>query len=422
MKYFSSILSSNLGNLLEWYDFGLFTIFSPLFSRLFFPSQDPHVALLATFSIFSIGFLCRPIGALLFGYLGDHIGRAKTLRFSILMISLPTFAIGCLPTYQSIGIFAPLFLTLIRMWQGISIGGEYSTNLVYLAETASPKNRGIFTSLASMSANIGIFLALLVGMITSMLFTEPLLQTWGFRIPYLLSGLFCLILYHFRLRMKESLTFDYLKQNNYLIKNPIKLVFKKNFPQLLRTLGLVTMGSTFYYFCFIYIPTYLSQHAQLSIRSVSTLMSIFIGLMIILVPLAGFVSDRVGRKRMLLFNATLITFFTIPGFYFLQFHNMMIIISVLLIFTIFSSLEQGATPASIIENFPLPARCTGVSLGYNLGNGFLGGTVPMVAEWLITHTHMVLAPAIYIAFCASITLLVVFFFVPTVAHKYLNIV
>lgn len=412
MKFLSSIISCSIGNVLEWYDFGLFTIFSSLFSRIFFPSGDPTVAFIATVGIFSVGFLCRPIGALIFGYLGDRTGRAKTLRLSILMISLPTLLIGFLPSYQQIGIFSPILLMIIRMWQGISIGGEYSGNLIYLAETAPKNHRAVFTSFASMGANFGILLAALVGIVTSNFFTESALQTWGWRVPYLISGLLCIVIYIYRLRIHETGVFEYLKNKNKLSHNPIKTVFKNNLPQLLRTLGLVCMGSTFYYFCFIYIPIFLTQNFHFSMHNISILMSALIGLMIVIIPLVGFVCDKMGRRKMLLFNAALITLSVIPGFYFLQSDNFIMMILVLCVFTIASSSEQGTTSISVVENFPPPARYTGLSLGYNIGNGFLGGTVPIICEWLLLKTNVSLTPAFYIAFCALITGLVVFFFVP----------
>lgn len=417
MKYLSSIVSSSLGNILEWYDFGLFTIFSALFSRLFFPTEDPKVALIATFGIFAIGFLCRPIGAIIFGYLGDRIGRAKTLRLSILMIALPTLLIGFLPSYQMIGIFAPLLLTLVRMWQGISIGGEYSGNIIYLAETAPSKYRATFTSLASMGANTGILLAALVGIITSSFISTETLESWGWRIPYILSGLFCLVIYQFRLRIHETRVFEYLENKNKLANNPLQIVFKNNFPQLMRTLGLVCMGTTFYYFCFIYIPIYLTQYKKFSTQNTSILMTILIGFMIVLVPFAGYICDKFGRRKMLLFNAALITLFVVPGFYLINYHQYHIVILVLLFFTIASSLEQGTTPAAIVENFPPPARYTGVALGYNIGNGFLGGTIPIICEWLFLHSNLSLSPALYIAGCAMITLFTILFFVPETKGK-----
>lgn len=410
-QYKFTLFNSSLGNILEWYDFGLFAIFSTLFSRLFFPSSDSRTALITTFSLFAIGFICRPLGAIIFGYFGDKIGRAKTLRMSILMISLPTFAIALLPTYQSIGITAPVLLLLIRMWQGISIGGEYSGNLIYLAETAPTHYRATCTSFASMGANLGILLAALVGIASSQLMSEQVLERWGWRLPYLISGLFCIGMYIFRLQLTETQTFSDLQQHRLLARNPIATMFTDNFPQLLRTLGLVCMGSTFYYFCFVYIPIYVSKNTTATVIDTSLIISMFIALMIILVPLAGWLCDYIGRRKMLLFNAALISVCTIPGYYLLHCHCLLFLIPVLFIFTIASSLEQGTTSVAVVENFPPVARYSGVSLGYNIGNGILGGTVPMVCEWLSSNNFNSLAPAVYITLYAVLTGLVVFFFV-----------
>lgn len=410
--YRSVIINSSIGNILEWYDFGLFTIFSALFGRLFFPVSDTRSAVLATFTVFAVGYLCRPIGALIFGYLGDTVGRAKTLRLSVLMISLPTLAVGLLPTYHQIGILAPIFLLLIRIWQGISIGGEYSGNLIYLAETAPTKYRATCTSFACTGANIGILLSGLVGMIASNWLSESVLASWGWRLPYLLSGAFCLVVYVFRLQLKETQLFQKMKRDHRLVKNPIKQVFKYNFPQIMRTLGLVCMGSTFYMFCFVYIPMYMSQYHHDKISDVSVTMTLFITCMIVLVPIAGRVCDWIGRRKMLLFNATLIASCAIPGFYFLQNQTVIMLMPILMLFTVASSLEQATTSVAVVENFPPTARYTGVSLGYNLGNGLLGGTVSMICEWLLSVTSITVAPAIYIACCAALTGAVVYFFVP----------
>lgn len=408
-NYFSSILSSSLGNILEWYDFGLFTIFAGLFSALFFPMQDPAASFIAIIAVFSIGLFCRPLGALLFGYLGDKYGRAMTLRLSILMIALPTFLLSFIPTYQQIGIYAPLCLTFIRMWQGISIGGEYSGNLVYLVEAAPVNYRASFSTFATMGANFGILLASVVGFIFNHLFAAYLsLGAW--RIPYFVSGLFCLAIYFFRLRIKETEVFEYLKVHHLLAKNPIKTLFRKNFSDILRTIGLVCMGSTFYFFCFVYFPLFLQDTSRYSAATISFFMTLMICFMIIIIPIAGFLCDKIGRRKLLLFNASFITLILIPGFYFLHFSPF--VFSVLLLFTLASSFEQGTTPVAIIENFPAHARYTGVSLGYNLGNGLLGGSVPFICSWLQFHSHTSLAPAIYVAICAAITGLVVWFFVP----------
>lgn len=419
MRNYSSIISSSLGNILEWYDFGLFTLFSSIFSQVFFPSQNPHTAIIATVGIFAIGFFCRPLGALLFGYLGDSLGRAQTLRLSILMIALPTLFISFIPSYESIGMAAPILLMLIRMWQGISIGGEYSGNLIYLAESAPPAYRAFFTSFASMGSNAGILLATLVGLVVTHYFSSASLMNWGWRLPYLFSGLLCLIIYIFRLRLQETQIFDYLKANHKLVKNPIKTTFLQDYPQLLRTLGLVCMGTTFYYFSFVYIPIFLTQNLHYPLSSISLLMSTLIACMIILVPFAGLLCDKLGRKKMLVFNASFIILITLPAYYFLQVQYIPLFASLILL-TIASALEQGTTPIAIIENFPSAARYTGVSLGYNIGNGLLGGTVPIICEWLINVTGLRLSPAFYIVGCALLTLLVVLFFIKDTRHSNLE--
>ncbi len=406
-----SIISCSIGNILEWYDFGLFAIYSPIFSKLFFPDASPQVALIETLSIFAIGFICRPIGALIFGYLGDKQGRSKTLRLSILMISLPTIFIGLLPTFHNIGIFAPILLMLIRVWQGISLGGEYSGNLIYLAETAPSKHRAMITAFAGTGASLGILFASVIGGLTSYFFNDKFFMEWGWRIPYILSGVFCLFIYATRLQLQETSAFEYIKNNQLIVKNPIKTVLKFDMPFVLRTLGLVCMGSTFYYFCFIYVPLYLGGTLKLPLFQTTTLISLLMCCMIILVPLAGMICDYIGRRRMLLFNAIFIMVVTIPGFLMMHAGYTGIALAILILYTIASSLEQGTTSVAVVENYPLSTRYTGLSLGYNLGNGIFGGTVPIVSQWLIYKTHFDLAPAFYITFCALITTLVIFFFV-----------
>ena len=412
MKYVSSLFSSSLGNILEWYDFGLFSIYSSLFSQLFFPSKARSIALMTTLSLFAIGFLCRPLGALIFGYLGDKRGRASTLRLSLLMISLPTLFVGILPTYDQIGIFAPIGLLLIRIWQGISIGGEYSGNLIYLAETAPTRHRALFTSFTSIGSNLGILLAALVGITSSAFLSSDALHHGGWRIPYLLSGLLCLMLYRFRLKIKETPAFTQLAQSKQLARNPINTVFTNHLPALWRSVGLVCMGSTFYYFCFIFMPLYLSEQSNFSTAAISLLMTGLILIMIISTPLAGYLCDHIGRRKMLLYNAGIVALILIPGFYFIRMNVTWLTLVVLITFALLTASEQGTTSVALVENFPMPARYTGISLGFNLGNGLLGGTAPIVSAWLTAKLHQPLLPAAYIAGFAAITWLVVYFSIP----------
>ncbi|HSW69690.1 MAG TPA: MFS transporter [Gammaproteobacteria bacterium] len=403
----NSIISSSIGNILEWYDFGLFAIFSPILSELFFPKHNPHTALIETFSVFAIGFICRPIGALFFGYLGDRQGRAKTIRLSILMISVPTLLIGFLPNYHTIGILAPILLLLTRIWQGLSIGGEYSGNIIYLGELAPAKHKSLFTSFPAIGANIGVLLAMLVAGFFSYLYDDITFKTWGWRVPYIISGLFCLIIYATRLNLEETPAFMEMKKNHHIEPNPISSVFKKHRFAFMRIFGFACMGSTFYYFCFIYLPIVLHQNLHYSLLKITHLETELIAAMIILVPLAGYLNDRIGRYRMLLFNAIIIPAIIIPGLLILYKNIFLLSLLVLIIFTIASSLEQGTTPAVLVENFPVEDRYTGISLAYNLVNGFLGGTIPLICTWLVIHMQSKLAPGFYVTFCAVITLIFV---------------
>ncbi len=413
LKYerIQSIFGSSLGNILEWYDFGLFAVYSPLFSRLFFPTSDKHASLMMIFGIFAVGFICRPLGALLFGYLGDRHGRASTLRLSILMISIPTLLIGFLPTYSSVGIWAPIFLIIIRLWQGISLGGEYSGNLIYLVESAPKNLRASIAAFAPTTANIGILLATCVSSATSYFLSDYSFELYGWRIPYLISGALSLFIYFKRLKMKETETFLKLKNEKRLVKNPIKFVFKNNREKIGVTIGLACMGSTFYYLCFIYMPTFLMQTLRYSFTQVSSLMTFFIAMMVVLVPLAGKIGDKIGRKKMLLFNAGCVALLTIPAFHFLLMESIVVVIFFLFLLTMTSSLEQATTCVAVVENFPPPARYTGLSIGYNISNALFGGTAPLVCEILIDKTHYLLAPSFYVVGCALLTGCIIFFFV-----------
>ena len=408
-QYIKAIANSSAGNILEWYDFGLFTIFSALFSQLFFPPIDPHVAIILTFGISASGFLCRPIGALIFGYFGDKIGRARPLRLSILLISIPTIFIGLLPTYEQIGIFAPLLLISIRMWQGICIGGGFSGNFVYLAESAPRDYRATCTSFVNVGANFGLLLASLVGIACTYFLSAAFLHQWGWRIPYLVSGVICVLLYRYQLQLKETDVFTYLKNHHQLKDNPVKSVLQHNLPQLLQILGIVCMGTTFYYFCFAFLPVFISTQPDAVMQNTAKIMAVFVGMMFFLVPIGGLLCDYFGRRKLLLFNASLVAITVIPCFYLFQLHSFWVTVFVLFVFVLISSLEQGTTPIAIVENFPPETRYTGVSLGFSLGNGLLGGTIPFVCNWLSLNSHTDLAPAIYIACWAFVSVLVIYF-------------
>lgn len=405
-----SILAASFGNVLEWYDFALFTSYSGVLAKLFFPETDPYAATIAIFGIFAAGFICRPLGAIIFGHFGDRLGRIKTLRASVLFISVPTLLIGCLPTYESIGLWAATLLTLLRLFQGICMGGEFTGIIIYLTEMASDKHRGFLSSFAGTGANIGILLAtMMVGVMAAFLPAEAI-QTWGWRVLFILGGLLGIAIYMLRLGLAETQVFKQIDEQQQIVSVPLKEVLQTAPWLVLRTVGLVCMGATFYYLCFVYLNNYLTEISQLNQQHAAQLQSFFILSMLLFVPLFGMMCDKIGRKPMLMIIASLTIITVVPGFYLLSTGYLPFVLIALAIFTLISSMEQGTTSVTVVENFPARLRYTGISLGYNIGYALFGGTAPLIAAWLLKNTSNALSPAFYLMFTASITLFIVIFY------------
>jgi MHS family proline/betaine transporter-like MFS transporter len=295
-----SIIAASFGNILEWYDFALFTAYASIFATLFFPKVDHYAATIAVFGIFAAGFICRPLGAIIFGHFGDRLGRIKTLRASVLCISIPTLLIGCLPTYDFIGLWAAVLLTVLRLFQGICLGGEYTGIIIYLTEMAPDKHRGFFASFAGTGANIGILVATGIVALLAAFMSMADIQAWGWRLPFILAGVLGVMVYFFRLGLAETRVFEKMAEKAEIVKVPLREVFQQAPWHVLRIVGLVAAGSTFYYVCFVYLSTYLTQISKLTQQHAAQLQSFFVLLMLLLVPLAGIVCDKVGRKRMYL--------------------------------------------------------------------------------------------------------------------------
>jgi MHS family proline/betaine transporter-like MFS transporter len=398
------VLIASLGNTLEWFDFGLFIFLAPIIGVNFFPSDDPITSTLATLSIFAAGFICRPLGGIIFGHSGDTHGRAKTLRISILIITLSTLCIGLLPTYKSIGILAPVLFGILRLSQGFSVGGEYSGVMIYLAESAPNEKRGFITSFAGIGANIGFLTATLVVMLLNYGLSHQEVVNWGWRIPFLLIGIPGSLLLYFRFKLAETPTFTHLKQSHHLEKSPFITVVRHAPKQLLKILGITFMSSSLYYVFFGYMPHYLHDYFNIANSTAFLLQSFFLITMLFLAPLAAICGDRFGRKNMMMLTAFGTIIFAIPGFYLLQFQSIPAIFLSLAIATLLSSSDQGNSLSAVVENCPANVRYSGIAFSYNLGTAIVGGTAPLVVTLLTQKIH-VMAPAFYLILMAAITLI-----------------
>jgi MHS family proline/betaine transporter-like MFS transporter len=398
------ILISSLGNTIEWFDFGLFIFMAPILGVKFFPQASAGHATLEALIVFAAGFLFRPLGGIFFGYFGDTRGRSKTLRMSILMITISTCLIGVIPSYDDIGITASVLFILLRLIQGLSIGGEYSGIMIYLAESAPRKKRGFTTSFAAMGANLGFLLATVSLMLLHQGFREETITDWAWRLPFLLIGLPSSFIIYYRFKLSETPVYSLLQKKHRLVSSPFMIAIKFAPYQLLKILGLTCMGSTFYYVFFAYMPTYLEHSIGFSSAFALTLESIMLIIMLFTVPLAGLCGDFFTRKKMLIITSIGILFLALPCFYLLQLNSIPFALLSLGTATILSSLEQGNTLTAVVENCPENVRYSGIAFSYNLGNALFGGITPLIVA-LLTEKISLITPAYYLMFMALITLI-----------------
>lgn len=399
------LTASSIGNILEWFDFGLYIYLAPLLGRLFFPASTPETSTFEALAVFAAGFICRPLGGILFGFLGDRYGRVFSLRFSILTITATMALIGLLPSFQTWGLAATILFTSLRICQGLSVGGEYTSVMIYLAESAPNHRRGFFTSFAAVAANVGFLLASLMVLLLEKNISPNQIESWAWRTPFLLAGLIGLALFIYRLRLVETPIFKTLITQKTMPAWPLLVALAKAPRKLLQILGLSCMGGVFYYVFFGYMPTYLSQHVGVPLSRALTVQAIFLVIMLFLVPLAGIMSDRFGRRKLLIGTSIGIIVTALPCFYLLQHNSYPLLLLVFAIVTILSSIEQGNTLIAVVENCPADVRVSGVSFTYNVGMAIFGGTAPLIVASLATlNTY---APAYYLIAAAGLTLFVV---------------
>lgn len=399
----SSINMSCLSNTLEWYDFGLFILMAPVIGANFFPSHSSSVVTQEALIVFAAGFICRPLGGIFFGHFGDTLGRAQTLRFSILITALSTLLVGLLPTYHSIGITATFLFIAMRLLQGMAIGGEYSGIMIYLAESSPMKKRGFITSFAAVGANIGFLFATLSFILLKAFFSDMAINRWAFRLPFIMTGIPSAFFIYYRLKLSETQVYNKLKHACCIKKNPFFVALNHAPRQLLKVFGLTCMSASFYYIFFGYMPNYLAQYIGIPLDQGLIMQCILLIAMLFFVPLAGICGDYFTRKKMIMFTTLGVMVFSLPCFYLFQLHSLLAIIASLSIATLLSSLDQGNVLTAVVENCPENIRYSTMAFSYNLGNALFGGTAPIVTSILIEKLGL-LMPAYYLILMAAISL------------------
>lgn len=402
-----TLITGAVGNVLEWYDFALYGYFAPVFAAMFFPSEQLSASLFSAFGVFAIGFLARPLGALLFGYIGDTVGRRDALAWSVTLMAVPTVAVGLLPTYAMIGIAAPLALTLCRFLQGLSVGGEFTGSVTFLVEHAAPSQRGYIGSWAGFSAQIGALLGSGVGALVASSLTDEALHQWGWRIPFLLGSLIGFVGWYLRTRIPESPAFEQARQAGALCTSPIREVFTHQRIAVARVIGLVWLHGVGFYLLYVYLTTYLSTVTTVPLATVLTINTMCMLLLAVLIPLMGRLSDTIGQKPLLLIGAVGLAITVYPSFIWLTSGDLSLLWGAYVWLTVLMSCYFGPFFAVVVELFPTQQRYTGLSAGYNIAAALFGGTAPLIATLLIEWSGNILSPSLYVILCALIALSVI---------------
>ncbi len=404
------LISSMVGNALEWYDFVLYVQFSTIIGKLFFPSEDPFTSLLATFGIFAVGFVMRPIGGVLFGLIGDRFGRKSALIFSILMMAIPTALIGFLPTYDQIGITAPICLTIIRLLQGLALGGGFSGCITFIVEHSPSEQRGLIGSSTMFSLGAGVFLGIVVSLFFSTYLSEADFISWGWRLPFIVSLAIGMVAFYIKNHVNESPIYLQAKAHGNLSKAPLKEVFTKHWKELIIAIAIyLTVTLPFYSFT-AFFSTYLQQHADVKLKDALIINGIAILFFMFAIPISGYLSDKYGRKPVLMMSALLIALVSYPVFCLLLKGGFIIPLVAQIIFGIALGIYMGPVAAALVELFPTNIRFTGLSLSYNVSAALFGGTAPIVYLNLIKITGSVMSPIFYLIGFITLTMITLLYY------------
>jgi MFS transporter, MHS family, proline/betaine transporter len=401
------IAASFIGNFVEWFDYAVYGYLAATIAVVFFPEADPQTALLSTFALFAISFLVRPLGGFVWGHIGDRVGRRNALSLSILIMSLSTFCIALIPGHAAIGIWAPALLLIVRVVQGFSASGEYAGASAFLVEYAPANRRGLYAAVVPASTATGLLLgSLLAAGLTGLLSTEQL-HSWGWRLPFVLAAPMGLIGRYIRTKLEDTPVFRELAAEDHAVTAPVRNLIGQHWRQLLLAVGAVLLNAVGFYVILSYMPTYLSEELGLGATESYFATTIALLTYIGFIFGTGMLSDRFGRKKVLISASVLFILLTVPAFMLLDTGNFLVIVLVQVLLGGMLTLNDGTLPSYLAEMFPTKVRYSGFAVSFNLSNALFGGTAPFMATLLIAATGNNLAPAWYLVGAAAISLVAV---------------
>lgn len=401
------LLATGIGHFVEWFDFGLYGTLAAIIGVQFFQAESPAVALLSSFAVFGAGFIMRPLGGLYFGSLGDRIGRQKVLATVILLTSGATFVMGLLPTFSQIGIAATVLLVITRLIQGFAAGGESSGATTFLAEYAPTARRGYFTCWID---NFG-FMAFVAGSGLVFLLTatlgEATMSDWGWRIPFLIAGPLGLVGLYLRKHLEDTPEFLEMVKNGKTEASPLRTAVTTAWGALLFCVGFVVIKAVGHWTLQTFMPSYLSTELHYSKLDSYAITTVGLFAIAVMVPFMGYLSDKFGRKPLMLAGCAGFILFTYPAMMVMARGDMLSAILAMLLLGAFIAAFDGACSAAMAELFPTSIRYGGMAIAYNVAVAFFGGITPWFSAYLMTSTGNPFSPAYYVMGAALITFLTV---------------
>lgn len=405
------LIASLTGSSIEWFDYFLYgTAAALVFNKIFFPMVDPVIGLILSYLSFSLTFFIRPIGGVLFAHIGDRIGRKKTLVLTLSLMGGATVMIGLLPTYDQIGIWAPILLILMRIIQGMGIGGEWGGALLLAYEYAPEKRKGFFGSIPQAGVTIGMLMAtFIVSLMT--LFSEEQFLSWGWRIPFLMSSVLVLLGLWIRKDIDETPEFKKVKQSGQVAKAPLRDTLTHHWREVLIAAGLKVVETAPFYIFSTFIVSYATT--TLTYQKSQVLEAVTLGALVatVMIPLMGLLSDKIGRKRMYAGSVTLLGLFIVPWFMLLDTGTTWaIMLATVVMFGILWAPITAVLGTLCSEIFSANVRYTGITLGYQIGAALAGGTAPLIATGLLAKYDGDWVPvAWYLGATVTISLIAIFF-------------
>jgi MHS family proline/betaine transporter-like MFS transporter len=387
--------AASIGTFVEYYDFVAYAYFASVFGPLFFPTASATASLLLTFAAFATSYLVRPLGALIFGPLGDRYGRRSVLSGIILLMSAATTLIGFLPTYGQIGLSAPILLTVIRLIQGVSVGGEFGGATSYVAEFARPRRRGIMLSWLGVAIGLGLLAGALVSTAVTRTVSSDALTSWGWRVPFLLALPLGLVGVYLRLRLDDTPEFVAVARQRGVENTPLRTSLRRDLPAIALTVAILAGLTVYTYLYLIYMPTYLTSVLHYG-RSTALLANI-VGIVAFCVgmPLFAALSDRVGRRPVLIAGTVALAALSYPGFLLLRTGDVPLLVLALAVLGALTAASFAPSLPILPELFAVGTRYTSLGLGWNIAAVVFGGAAPLIATALIVSTGDQAAPAYY---------------------------